>query len=192
MERNEIRKWAKERVFRYDQLKKRKRLVFLAVICLALLLFFWAYVKAGIVLLLLILLGFASLLYNKFVRISLGFEFIVLSTVLAGVIYGPLAAFFVGAVALFAAEVFNQSFQHSTLVSFIGLGAVSIAIPLFEGMGITSLGILMAILYNVIIVPGYILLGSQPWKSFLFAATDIPFNIWVFAVIAPKLLELLG
>jgi hypothetical protein len=137
---------------------------------------------------LLIIIGFCSLLYNRFLKISLGFELIIFSTVAAGFLYGPLAAFITGAVALFSAEVFNQSFQHATLMSFAGLAAVSLAVPYFAGFGITTLGITMALLYNAVIFPGYLLMGSQPWKCILFSATDIIFNIWVFTSIAPRLL----
>jgi hypothetical protein len=194
--RAEIRSWAKKRFFTPQQIKKllweRKGIIIVAAAAVIVFLFFWVYIKAMVVMAALIILGFCSLLYNRFIRISLGLEFILLVTVLSGVLYGPFAAFFVGAIALFSAEVFNQSFQHSTIVSFIGLASVSFALAHISDMSISALGILMVLLYNAIIAPGYLLMGSAPWKTILFTATDIPFNIWVFLVIAPRLLELLA
>jgi hypothetical protein len=194
--RAEIKAWAKQRLFTPEQLKRwlweRKGILVLVVAIAIVLIFFWAYIKAIMVMAALILLGFLSLLYNRVIRISLGFELIMLITVLAGVMYGPFAAFFVGATALFAVEVFNQSLQHSTVVSFIGLAVVSFAISYLNEMNISALGIIVTLLYNAVIAPGYLLMGSAPWKTLLFTATDIPFNIWVFLVIAPRLIELLS
>ncbi|MFH1182322.1 MAG: hypothetical protein V1702_05155 [Candidatus Woesearchaeota archaeon] len=191
-----MRKWAKERTLSYGQLRKyfiqKKGIITVIAVLLVLLVILRDYVAEIIVITLLIIIGFCSMLYNRFIKVSLGIEFIMLSTVTAGFLYGPLAAFITGGIALFAAEVFNQSFQHSTVVSFLGIAAVSIAMPFFSPwLSITALGITMTILYNAIIFPGYILLGSQPWRCILFTSTDIAFNAWVFVAIAPKLIGLL-
>jgi hypothetical protein len=185
-----IRKWAKERTLSYGQLKEylfQKKGIIAVILAVFLVLFiFRNYVAEIFVITGLIIIGFCSLLYNRFVRVSLGIELVMLSTVTAGVLYGPAAAFITGGIALFAAEVFNQSFQHSTLISFLGIAAVSIAIPFFSPwLSITALGMTMALLYNAIIFPGYLLLGSQPWKCILFSTTDLAFNAWVFIAIAP-------
>ena len=190
------RKWAKGRMLSYGQLRKyliqKKGIIAVILVVFLLLILFRNLFSEIIVITGLIIIGFCSLLYNRFIRVSLGIEFIMLSTVTAGVIYGPIAAFITGGIALFAAEVFNQSFQHSTIVSFFGIAAVSIATPFFSPwLSIPALGMTMAILYNAIIFPGYILLGSQPWKCILFTATDLVFNAWVFIAIAPKLIGLI-
>lgn len=192
-----IREWAKKRTLSYVQLRKfliqKKRIIAAIAVLLALLFVFRVYVAEIMVIALLIIIGFCSLLYNRFIKVSLGIELIMLSTVTAGVLYGPLAAFITGGIALFAAEVFNQSFQHSTMVSFIGIAAVSIALPFFSPwLGIAALGITLTVIYNAIIFPGYTLLGSHPWKCLLFTSTDLAFNAWIFTSIAPPLIGLLN
>jgi hypothetical protein len=190
MRREQLQAWAKERFLADKELKtllwERKGIILLVLAALLILFAFWAYLKVMITLAILIVIGFASLLYNRYLRISLGFELILFVTVLAGVKYGPLAAFFVGATALFAIEIFNASFQHSTFVSFTGLALVSITIPIFNDASIVVIGLSMTLLYNAILASGYLLLGSEPWKVGLFAITDILFNSWVFLFLAPK------
>jgi len=195
-DRGKLKAWAQERFFEEEGItsviKNWKRLALALVLFIILLVFFGQYIRFITTVVVLIAIGFASMLYNRVLRISLGVEFILLVTVLAGYKYNPLVAFFVGAVALFSIEVFNSSFQHSTIVSFFGLGVVSLAIPLFADSSITVVGISMALLYNLVIAPGYFVLGSEPWKTVLFVVSDIIFNIWVFIVIAPRLVGLIG
>jgi hypothetical protein len=189
--REAVRVWAKKRFLADKELKnvlwEKKGIIVFVIAAAVLLLFFGSYVRALATIGVLITLGFASLLYNRAIRISLGIELVLMGTVLAGLAYGPLAAFFTGGIALFAAEVFNGSFQHSTLVSFIGLAVVSAAIPVVSASSVSTVGVLMALLYNAVLAPGYLLMGSEPWKVGLFFVTDILFNAWLFILVVPRI-----
>jgi len=139
-----------------------------------------------------IIIGILSMMYNRWIKVSLGVELIMVGTVLTAVAYGRFPAIIVGFVALFFAEMLSDRFTYSTFISFIGLFVVAMVVPLFGSSSITAIGIWMTLMYDIIILPGYVLLGSSPWRSLLFFVTHIMFNAWVFIVIAPRILPLLN
>ena len=186
--RKAIKAWAKSHVSGFWE----KRISAVIVAIFAVFGFFvFDVVKMLVVMIILILLGIASMMYNRWVKVSLGFELIMFSTVVSGMLYCPVAAFVVGTVSLFFAEILTNRFTYSTFVSFFGILAVAFFIPLFEGRGITSAGIFLTLIYDLVIGPGYLVMGSSVWRTFLFIATHILFNIWVFVFIAPFVFRIL-
>ncbi len=187
--RADISEWAKSRL---PFFWKKRAAILLSAVSLILVLIFHDVVEMLAVMALFIVLGIASMMYNRWVKVSLGFELIMLGTVVTGLVYGRIPALVVGVVALFVSEVITDRFTYSTFVSFIGIFAVAMAIPVFQGTGITWVGIWMVLLYDAIIGPGYILVGSSPWRTLLFVVTHILFNIWVFVFVAPLVLRIVG
>ncbi len=187
--RADVSAWAKSRL---PFFWKSRAAIFLAIVSLALVLLFHNVVEMLVVMALFIGLGIMSLMYNRWIKVSLGFELIMLGTVVTGLVYGRVPAVVVGAVALFVSEVITDRFTYSTFISFIGIFAVAMAIPFFQGTGITWAGIWMTLLYDAIIGPGYIIVGSSPWRTLLFVVTHILFNIWVFMFVAPLVLRIVG
>jgi hypothetical protein len=187
--RSRIRAWAKSKIpFLWE-----KRLgIASAIIGLVLLFLFRDVIQMLVVMAAFIILGVASLIYNRWIKLSLGFELIMLGIVVTGMAYGRWQAFVVGFIALFFAEVITNRFTYSTFISFIGIFIVSMTIPLFQNTGVTWVGICMTLIYDAIIGPGYILMGSSPWRTLLFVATHAIFNIWVFIFIAPWVFRLLA
>lgn len=187
--RKDVKVWAKSRIPFFWE---RRVAVVLAVAAVVILLLFRSFVEMLAVMALFIALGIMSMMYNRWVKVSLGVELILLGTVITALVYGRVPSLIVGIVSLFFAEVFTDRFTYSTFVSFIGIFAVSMAAPLLQGIGITSVGILMTVLYDAVIGPGYVLMGSSPWRTLLFVATHLLFNIWAFAFIAPFVFRILG
>jgi len=182
--RSDVSELAKSKI----PLLLEKRLAIVIVIAAVLLLYiFRSIVEVIAVMAVFIVLGSVSMMYNRWIKVSLGVEFIMLGIVVTGMLYGRWQALIVGIVALFFAEVLSDRFTYSTFVSFIGIFVVAMVIPLL----ITWVGIWMTLLYDVIILPGYMLLGSSPWRSLLFFTTHIFFNAWIFMVVAPRILQLL-
>jgi hypothetical protein len=147
----------------------------------------FSYAKPMLAIACFILIGAASLLYNRFIKISLGFEFVMLGTVLAGFLYGMPAALVTGILGMLLAFILTGHFTQGTIVSFIGITAVSLMIPLFKQMEISTAGIILTLIYDAIIVPGYLLTGSRIERTLLFVATHIAFNIWAFMTLAPRI-----
>jgi len=180
--------WSEIKIAFKPLAKRKKALAFLAFLVLVALVL-GRYNKALLFIPGLTILASLSMIYNLFIRISLGFEFIMLATVLCSVVYGPIAGVCVGITSLFFAEFISTKLTYNTFVSFIGIAIVGFVASFYTGGNITMWGIAMTVLYDVIIIPGYLMTGSNPIKCFIYVVTHIPFNIWVFFVIAPRLLE---
>ncbi|MBI2141397.1 hypothetical protein HYU16_03150 [Candidatus Woesearchaeota archaeon] len=134
-----------------------------------------------------------SMLYNRWIKVSLGIEFIMLGLVITSVAFGRLSGLVVGMAGLFLAEILSERFTYSTFVSFIGIAVVALAAPnvFNQTNSITATGIIMTVIYDSVIAPGYLMLGSNAGKTALFVVTHIIFNVWVFSFIAPILLRIL-
>ena len=156
-----------------------------------LLFFLWAFLKAMLIMAFFIILGTASMLYNRFLKVSLGIELIMLGLVITGLLYGPIPAIIVGSAAFFLSSLLNGHLQYASFVSFIAIVVVSFLIPFLSDMSITTLGITLILVYDAIITVGYLALGSNPVRTALFVLTHISFNVWVFAVIAPRMFNFL-
>lgn len=198
---SEVKAWAKSKIPGFESLDafvalllKRRLIVYFAFVSIILLLLFWSYIKVIIVMLLFVAAGAFSMIYNRWVKVSLGVELVMLGLVLSAVLYGRLEAIIVSFAGLFFAEVISGRMTYSTFVSFIGLAVVSLVTYNFYeyfDKNITTVGIAMTILYDAIILPGYILLGSSPARSLLFFVTHVLFNFWIFAFVAPLLFKIL-
>lgn len=180
--RSEIKAWAKSRI---PLLWNRRYVIAASVAGLVALYFFRGLLAMVAVMAAFIVLGVLSMMYNRWVKVSLGVELIMLGMVIVSSVYGMVPGIVVGCVAIFFAEVLTDRFTYSTFVSFIGVFAVAAAVPHLSGMSITWIGIWMTVLYDLIIGPGYIIMGSSIWRTLLFIATHLLFNTWVFVFIAP-------
>ncbi|MBI2143407.1 hypothetical protein HYU20_03650 [Candidatus Woesearchaeota archaeon] len=175
-------------------LVEKKLIVVMAVAAAVLLFFFWAYVKLLAVMAFFIAIAAVSMIYNRWVKLSVGVEFVMLGLVITSIAFGRLPGLIVGVVGLFLAEVISERFTYSTFVSFIGVAVVAVISPTVFGWvdSITAAGILLTVIYDAIIIPGYLLLGSNIGRSAFFVVTHIIFNIWVFSFIAPMVFRVLA
>lgn len=187
--RMQVKSWAKSHIPFFWE---KRIIIALAILAIIFLYVFREIVGMLTVMALFIIIGILSMMYNRWIKVSLGVELIMVGTILTAVAYGRFPAIVVGFVALFFAEMLTDRFTYSTFVSFIGLFVVAMVVPLFTNSSITAIGIWMTLLYDIIILPGYVLLGSSPWRSLLFFVTHISFNAWIFIVVAPKILPLLS
>ena len=172
---------------------ERRLFILIALAAAVLLFFFWGYVKAIVVMTFFIILGAVSMIYNRWVKLSLGVEFVMLGLVVTSITLGRLPGLVVGVVSLFMAEVIAERFTYSTFVSFIGIAVVALVAPnvFHQTNSITSAGIILTVIYDAIIIPGYLLLGSNVGRSALFVVTHIIFNVWVFSFLAPAFFRIL-
>ncbi|MBI2133707.1 hypothetical protein HYU11_03425 [Candidatus Woesearchaeota archaeon] len=171
----------------------RKRTpLFAAIILLLAVFFLFSFLKQLFLIAFFIALGSASLFYNRFIKTSIGFELITLGVVVIGRLYGPFPAMVVGFFSLLFAELFAGSLQHKTIVSFAGIVTIGFLTQYFSAASITTEGIILVIIYNAIIIPGYILLGSSPLRSGLFLVTHLVFSFWLFSSVAPVVYRFLA
>lgn len=193
--KNDVASWAHSKIPGFENftafarfLVEKKLIILLAIAAVVLLFFFWSQVKVIFAMAAFTALAAVSMLYNRWIKVSLGVEFVMLGLVVTTLAFGRLPGLIVGIVGLFLAEVLSERFTYSTFVSFIGIAVVGLVAPNIFGMtgeSITATGIIMTLVYDAVIAPGYILLGSNAGRTVLFVVTHIIFNIWVFSFIAP-------
>lgn len=183
--------WSKIKVMPKEFLRDKSSMVAGIALGITISLLF-SFVKPMIAIVCFIIIGGSSLLYNRFIKVSLGFELIMLATVLAGFLYGIGAALITGIAAMVLAFLITGHFTQGSAISFIGIIIVALLIPFFRGMGITSAGIMLTVVYDAIIASGYLALGSRIERTAIFVATHIAFNVWVFMAIAPRIYGLLA
>ena len=199
--KNDLVSWAHSRVpgmqslGSFVKLLSERRLAVLFVIAAAVLLFFFlGYVKTLSIIAFFIVLGAVSMIYNRWLKLSLGVEFIMLGVVITSVVSGRLPGLVVGIIGLFLAELISERFTYSTFVSFIGIAVVALIAPnvIHQTNSITSTGIILTVVYDAVIIPGYLLLGSSIGRSALFVVTHIAFNVWAFSFLAPIFISVLS
>ncbi|TAL56723.1 MAG: hypothetical protein EPN86_02540 [Nanoarchaeota archaeon] len=163
-----------------------KVILILAVIVLSLV-FLGQMVKPFFFIAVFLFLSSISLIYNRWVKASIGIEFITLSTVMTARVYGGIVGAIVGLVGLASAEVIGTGFNAKTVISLFGIFIIGLITPFFNGMSVTVAGIILAIIYDAIIIPLYLLAGSRPISSAVFVVSHLIFNTWLFFYIAPFL-----
>jgi len=149
-------------------------------------------VKHTIVISFLILLGGVSKIYQRYFKVQVGIEFIMLTTVVSGYVYGAFVGAIVGLFTFSLATYFSGRFSHNLVISFILMALVGIASSFFTNVSITTAGIVLTLVYNIILIPIYIgFFRGRFTRIFLFSATHIFWNLWVFTALAPYLVSLL-
>ncbi|MEK6916707.1 MAG: hypothetical protein AABW92_03095 [Nanoarchaeota archaeon] len=136
---------------------------------------------------LLIGLGIVSLLYIRFFKYAhyVGIELCMMATVLISLAYGQVAGAFAGFASITGALVLSGYFKPSYFISVLALPLIGLIVPLFSWLNLWQLGVLMTILYDLVVLPLYILMGSRIESSVVFFITHVLFNYWVFTTIAP-------
>ena len=168
---------------------KYQILAALAILLLAI--FILAYFRKLVIMLVLMLLASVSMIYNRWVNLSIGVELIILATVIAGIFYGAGIGVLVGIITLLSAEIIGGRADPRTVVSFIGIIVVGAVAHSFAPSQIRVAGITLTVLYDLIIIPGYIYVGSNPVKSVIFAITHIAWNVLIFLNVAPLIVQLM-
>lgn len=149
-------------------------------------------VKHVLIISFLILLGGISKIYQRYFRVQVGIEFIMLAAVVSGYIYGAFVGGVVGFFTFSLATFFSGRFSHTLIISFILTTLVGMAASLFGNASITVVGITLTLIYNLILIPIYIgWFSGRVSRILLFSATHIFWNVWVFTTIAPYLVSML-
>jgi uncharacterized membrane protein len=198
----DLESWAHSRIPELEGLKplmsflfEKRFAVVLGIAAIILLFFFWKQIEVFVIGAVFIALAAVSMIYNRWVKTSVGIELVTFGVVLMVLVYGRLPGLIVGLVGLFLAEVISEKFTYSTFVSFIGVGIMAMIAPnIFQltGNSITATGIILTLVYDAIIIPGYLLLGSNIGRSVFFVITHLIFNTWLFAFAVPFVFRLLA
>jgi hypothetical protein len=150
-------------------------------------------VKDVLIISFLMLIGGISKIYQRFFKVQLGIEFIMLATVISGYVYGPFVGAIVGFFTFALATYFSGFFSHTLVISFIMITLVGAAAALFSNTSIKTAGITLTLIYNLLFIPIYIgWFRGRVTRIFMFSITHILWNVWVFSTIAPFIMTLIS
>ncbi|MBN1503109.1 hypothetical protein JW930_06190 [Candidatus Woesearchaeota archaeon] len=137
--------------------------------------------------------GAFSLIYVRFFKQAyiIGFELCTLATVLCARAYGTLIGAVIGFLTIFFGTIISSRVKPTYFISIFTLPVIGVVASLLEFMPISLLGILMTILYDIIVLPLYVMTGSRVISSIVFSVTHIFINAYLFTQIAPFILKLM-
>jgi hypothetical protein len=136
-------------------------------------------------------LGAFSMIYIRFVNFShyIGFELCTLSTVLASLAYGPGVGAFTGFTTLIFAFALSGYFRPKYFISVLVLPLIGLLTPFLSHMELWQIGLIVTVLYDIIILPLYVLMGSRIISTVTFFITHVLLNYWVFSTFGTFLMK---
>lgn len=149
--------------------------------------FFFNYMKAGVVLLSLTVMGAFSRAWQRFFPLEFGIELVMLATVISGVAYGAAAGLIVGVVSLVASTLLTQEDPGKMWPAVGAIAVIGFLAGTLSIANIALWGVIFTVTYDAIITVIYISTGFNIVKTLIFDATHIAFNYFVFYHVAPIL-----
>jgi len=171
---------------------KKQLIIAVAVIFLVLMFLFSSIIKEFFLLVVFIALGAASRMWQKFIPFSIGAELVMLFTVVAGILFGPFAGLIVGFLSLSISTLVTEEDVSKMWPGFFAIAVVGYLAGTIEITNISTTGLMLTVLYDVMISIIYIATGHSLIKTLIFDATHIAFNYFVFYNLAPFLITLLA
>lgn len=161
------------------------------IVGIVLAIIFASLIKQTLIISLLILLGGVSKIYQRYISAQVGIEFIMLTTVVTGFVYGPLLGGIVGLATFSLASYLSGRISHNLFPSFFMITIIGAVAPLFKS--VTTAGIVLTLIYDILL--SYIYLAwfrGRIHRILLFATTHFFWNIYVFIKLAPLLVNALA
>ena len=177
-----------------DRYLKHRRNLILIVLIAVVGFYFLKELKKIFFVLLLTALGALSLIPPRYFKYShyIGFELCMLGTVLTSLAYGPMYGVFTGGVSIFLGFVISGYFKPTYIFSVLTMPLMGLIVPVFRELPLFYIGMLMTLIYDAIILPLYVYIGSSRIVSAsVFFITHVLLNAWVFSVIAPLLYRMM-
>jgi hypothetical protein len=139
------------------------------------------------------LMASVSMLYLKITKHAhyIGIELCTLATVLISLKYGRILGAVTGLISITSALIVSGYFKPSYFVSVLTLPLIGLITPFFSWLPLWQIGVLMTIIYDAIVLPLYVLMGSRIPSSVVFFITHVLFNYWVFSTIAQVIFNLM-
>lgn len=164
----------------------------LAIVFVLLSIIFFSVFKKAFIILFLILISWLTKFYQRYINVQIGVDLIMVSFICTAIVYGPWVGTFVGVSSLFLATLWSGRFTPSLFASFFVIMLFSFIAPAFAGLGITTAGIILTFLYDIVLVALYLgAFGGRIHRSAIFFVSHFFWNIGVFVSIAPKLMAIL-
>jgi hypothetical protein len=161
-----------------------KRFILVVALTFMLMVVYFSILKNILLIVFLIAIASVSKMYHRLFRSHLGIDLVFFSCIIAAYRFGTATGLFVGWTSLVAADLLAGRFSHTSLISLIGLGTISIITPLFSEIPFITAGIIITVIYEIIVLPLYFLLGSDLFKILTFLVSHLVFNVFVITNVA--------
>ena len=170
-----------------NKILKDKRKILITVVAILLTLLILTKFRSIFYTILLILLGAFSMIYIRFFRYShyIAFELCTLATILTTLAYGPHVGVFTGFMSITFGFVISGYFKPQYFVSVLALPSLALIVPLISHLPLWQIGVILTIIYDLVILPLYVVFGSRIVSTIVFFITHVLLNYWVFTTIAP-------
>ncbi len=143
-------------------------------------LFIFLLLKNVFIILLLLVIGAISLLHNIFTRNTIGFELCIFATVFCAINFGAGAGIFVGIFSVLIGFMLSGNVDEGILLILIVFILIGFFASMFSFENIFIVGLVATIVYDIIIVGFYILMGSSPIKNISYFLTHVLLNYYIF------------
>lgn len=176
-----------------EQLFRNRRAMLLAFLLVVFSLFMFTRHRIVFFTAVLIMAGILSLIPSRYFRYyhHLGIELCTMAAVLTSKAYGPAAGAFTGGISIFLGFVLSGKFKPSYFISVLVMPLIGVLAHFIRDMPLFYTGLLMTVVYDLIILPFYVAMGSKAHSIAVFFATHILFNFWIFSTIAPLIYKLM-
>jgi hypothetical protein len=161
-------------------MKKNSRLVLFGLLALFILMLFSSYIKAILFTIVFVALGAISKIYHRFFRSTVGIDLVLFFSLISSLVYNNIiVSFIVGFVGLAFADSLAMRFSHTSLISYVGLTAAILSSTILHGLPLQAALIILTVLYELVSVFLYNLMGSSLDKILVFLSTHILFNLFL-------------
>ncbi|MBN2368688.1 hypothetical protein JXC34_06715 [Candidatus Woesearchaeota archaeon] len=174
-------------------LRDKKRLMLVGLVAI-LFFYFLKELKEIFFILALTSLGALSLAPPRYFKYAhyVGFELCLMATVLTSLAYGPVIGALAGFISIFTGFVLSSYFKPTYFISVLAMPLMGLIVPIFRELPLFYLGVLMTLIYDAIVLPLYVCIGSSRTVSAaVFFITHILLNAWVFSALAPFIYNLM-
>ncbi len=171
-----------------------KKKLFLVIIILAFLsLTYSGIIKKAITIIAFILISGISKIYHKFFKSTLGIDLVFFTTAVISVAYNNLfLSLFVGWSGLILADSLGTKFTHFSLVTLIGLSAVSLISGTVLFLPAVTALIVLMIVFEIITIIFYFIMGSSADKIAVFFFSHLLFNLFLILNFSTDIIKLIS
>lgn len=139
----------------------------------------------------LVITALAALMMRTLRRTPIGIEFVMFPTVLSGFAYGPVAGAVMGGLCILIDDIISSKISPYSLTYIPMYMLAGFFASFFSGSNIALAGITAVVAYNTVGAAVWSAMGARPYRTLIFSATNITFNIILFTKVAPLALPLI-
>jgi hypothetical protein len=145
-----------------------------------------------LVLILFVLVGAGSLIHTIWTKNYLGFELCTLVTVVCAIKFGAVIGALVGMLAVTLGLILSINVDAGIFLAAFMFAIIGVISSFFSFDTILVAGMISVVVYDIVILSFYTMTGSSPVTSALYFVTHLLTTYYIFDLIAPLFIVMLG